>query len=220
MQLAAAAEENDMSRPEDSPWSIPVAQVASRAGQSKSVDLDCPAPSGIGDGIIGVEEGSDVHVEGSFDSIADGLIFNGLIVAPVHAECIRCLKPISKDWHVNAMAFFPYNSDVAGRGASRSTPADKHGDIDIIAEEDEAEDTYPLSAGSAYADVEALVRDNLVESLPLQPLCEEDCQGLCPQCGINLNDNPDHHHDVTDIRWAGLAGLSDQLKDKGDDATD
>ncbi|MFT8704964.1 DUF177 domain-containing protein [Bifidobacterium aquikefiricola] len=206
-----------MSRPEDSPWSISVAQVASRAGQSKPVDLDCPAPSGIGDRIIGVDEGSHVRVQGSFDSIADGLIFNAQITAPVHAECIRCLKQISKDWHVNAMAFFPYNAEVAGRAALRQTSASRDEDLDIVAEDDESEDTYPLSAGSAYADVEALIRDNLVEALPLQPLCREDCLGLCPQCGINLNDNPDHHHDVTDMRWAGLEGLKKQLENEHDD---
>lgn len=205
-----------MARPEDSPWSISVAQIASRAGQSKHVDMDCPAPSGIGDNIIGVSEGSTVHVDGSMDSIADGLVLTGQITAPVHAECIRCLKPINKDWHVDVVAFFPFNADVAGRGSYKSTQASRDDDVDIVAEEDESEDTYPLSPGSAFADIEALIRDNLVESLPLQPLCQEDCQGLCPQCGINLNDNPDHDHDLTDIRWAGLEGLRQQLSNNQD----
>ena len=46
-----------MARIEDSPWAISVAQVASRAGQSKEIDATFPAPSGIGDEIVGVEEG-------------------------------------------------------------------------------------------------------------------------------------------------------------------
>lgn len=33
-----------------------------------------------------------------------------------------------------------------------------------------------------------------------------------PQCGADLNEDPDHHHDVTDIRFAGLAGLKAQLE--------
>ena len=86
-----------MARIEDSPWAISVAQVASRAGQSKEIDATFPAPSGIGDEIVGVEEGADVTVVGSFDSIVDGLIFNARISAPVHAECTRCLKPIKRD---------------------------------------------------------------------------------------------------------------------------
>ena len=55
-----------MARIEDSPWAISVAQVASRAGQSKEIDATFPAPSGIGDEIVGVEEGADVAVVGSF----------------------------------------------------------------------------------------------------------------------------------------------------------
>lgn len=64
-----------MARVEDSPWAIPVAQIASRAGQSKPIDADFPAPSGIGDSIVGIKEGEPVHVSGQFDSIVDGLIF-------------------------------------------------------------------------------------------------------------------------------------------------
>ena len=52
--------------------------------------------------------------------------------------------------------------------------------------------------------MESPLRDTLVEALPLQPLCKEDCLGLCPQCGVDLNEDPDHHHDVTDIRFAAL----------------
>ena len=97
-----------MARTEDSPWAVSVAQVASRPGQSKEIDATFPAPSGIGDEIVGVDEGADVSVVGSFDSIVDGLILNARISAPVHAECTRCLKPIQRDWTVNVTSFFPY----------------------------------------------------------------------------------------------------------------
>jgi uncharacterized protein len=35
-----------------------------------------------------------------------------------------------------------------------------------------------------------LLRENLLLSLPLQPLCRDDCRGLCPRCGANLNQEP------------------------------
>ena len=99
-----------MARVEDSPWAIPVAQIASRAGQSKPIDADFPAPSGIGDSIVGIKEGEPVHVSGQFDSIVDGLIFTGRLVAPFVSECTRCLKPIDEDWPVDVTVFFPYES--------------------------------------------------------------------------------------------------------------
>ena len=199
-----------MARPELSPWAVSVAQVASRAGQSKELDADFPAPSGIGDEVIGVKEGAPVHVAGSFDSIVDGLILNARVTAPVHAECTRCLKPITRDWGVNVTAFFPYESENAGKADGKGGKG--KGEIEIIAGEEESEDSYPLLDGGAFADIEALLRDTLVEALPLQPLCREDCQGLCSQCGIDLNEHPDHHHEIMDDRFAGLAALKAQLE--------
>lgn len=194
-----------MPRPEDSQWAVSVAQVASRPGQSKPIDTVFPAPSGIGDDIVGVREGADVRVVGSFDSIVDGLVFIGRIEAPLTAECTRCLKPIDPDWTVNATLFFPY--DAPGADDGRGT-----GEVEIIAGEDEAEDVYPLSSDGAFADMESPLRDTLVEALPLQPLCKEDCLGLCPQCGVDLNEDPDHHHDVTDIRFAALEQFKARLE--------
>ena len=201
-----------MARTEDSPWAVSVAQVASRPGQSKEIDATFPAPSGIGDEIVGVDEGADVSVVGSFDSIVDGLILNARISAPVHAECTRCLKPIQRDWTVNVTSFFPYEDKSAAGKGGKAGKNGKEEEVDIIAGEDESEDTYPLLENGAFADIEAMIRDTLVESLPLQPLCRPDCRGLCSQCGADLNEDPDHHHDVTDIRFAGLAGLKAQLE--------
>ena len=121
-----------MARVEDSPRAIPVAQIASRAGQSKPIDADFPAPSGIGDSIVGIKEGEPVHVSGQFDSIVDGLIFTGRLVAPFVSECTRCLKPIDEDWPVDVTVFFPYESgqDKAnGKGGKNK----KDDEIDIIA---------------------------------------------------------------------------------------
>lgn len=199
-----------MARPEDSPWCVPVAQIASRAGQSKVVDADFPAPSGIGDDVIGVAEGAPVHVSGSFDSIVDGLVFYAHVTAPVNAECTRCLKPIERDWGVDVTAFFPYESSDRSSGNDRD-------EVDIVAGEEESEDTYPLLNDGAFADLEALLRDALVEALPLQPLCREDCLGLCPQCGIDLNEHPDHHHDQVDMRFAALADFKARLESSQSD---
>lgn len=203
-----------MARTEDSPWAVSVAQVASRPGQSKEIDATFPAPSGIGDEIVGVDEGADVSVVGSFDSIVDGLILNARISAPVHAECTRCLKPIQRDWTVNVTSFFPYEDKSAAGKGGKAGKNGKEEEVDIIAGEDEAEDTYTLLDGGAWADLEALLRDTLVEELPLQPLCKPDCKGLCSQCGIDLNENPDHQHDMTDIRFAALEGLKAKLEGK------
>lgn len=61
-------------------------------------------------------------------------------------------------------------------------------------------------------DVEELVRDEVGVQLPFRPLCEEDCPGLCPECGFVMREDLDHAHEVIDSRWSALAGLRDQLE--------
>ena len=156
-----------------------------------------------------------MQVVGSFDSIVDGLILSARISAPVHAECTRCLKPIQRNWDVNVTAFFPYEDKTAVKGGKNGAKAPEE-EVDIVAGEDESEDTYPLLEGGSWADLETLLRDTLVEEMPLQPLCKPDCKGLCSQCGIDLNEQPDHHHDVTDIRFAALEGLKARLEGTAD----
>ena len=58
-------------------------------------------------------------------------------------------------------------------------------------------------------DVRAWARDALALALPTQIVCREDCLGLCPHCGVNLNEaGPEHRHERTpDPRWAKLGEL-------------
>lgn len=57
-------------------------------------------------------------------------------------------------------------------------------------------------------DLEPVLVDTVVPALPFQPVCREDCPGLCSECGAHLADDPDHHHEVLDPRWAALTALS------------
>ena len=56
------------------------------------------------------------------------------------------------------------------------------------------------------------MRDAVVLDLPIAPLCQEDCLGLCPECGVNLNEVSQHSHDVIDPRWAALGALGDSTE--------
>lgn len=208
------------SHPSQSLWAVPVAQMAARAGSSMQLHRAFPAPEGIGDSVIGVEPGSDVTVDGNFDSVVDGLMFQGTITARVHAECSRCLMPLHRDWPVDVCAFFARvesgKSANGGKSGARSNNSNNSNDdledADIWDEGDDSGNVYPLVGGGDFADIEALIRDTMVSELPLKPLCEPDCKGLCSQCGENLNEHPDHHHDVTDIRFAALEGLKEKLE--------
>ena len=57
-------------------------------------------------------------------------------------------------------------------------------------------------------DLRAWVRDAFALALPAQIACMPECRGLCPRCGANLNDDPDHEHEAEpDPRWAKLSEI-------------
>jgi uncharacterized protein len=69
------------------------------------------------------------------------------------------------------------------------------------------DEELPLLAGDLL-DLEPVVRDAVVLALPLAPLCDPDCPGLCVECGARVE--PGHTHDSIDSRWAGLEGYPAQ----------
>jgi uncharacterized protein len=66
----------------------------------------------------------------------------------------------------------------------------------------------PYVVNDDELDLAAWARDALALTLPAQLTCRPDCAGLCPQCGANLNEDPDHAHErEPDQRWAKLSEL-------------
>jgi len=56
-------------------------------------------------------------------------------------------------------------------------------------------------------DLQAWARDALALTLPSQIVCRDECAGLCPQCGRDLNAEPHEHEKPPDPRWAKLRDL-------------
>jgi uncharacterized protein len=130
--------------------------------------------------MVGVPAGGAVELDLRLESVVDGVLVSGSVTAPVAGECGRCLEPFSSAETVDVQELFAYDAD---------------------------DDETPALEGD-FIDAEPLVRDAIVLGLPLTPLCDADCPGLCATCGVRLADvDPDHAHDEHDPRWAALAGL-------------
>jgi uncharacterized protein len=162
--------------------------------QRLSREIEAPADFGI-QGVIGVPEGAPVKLDLRLESVMEGVLVTGTARALAEGECVRCLEPVEQQLETDFQELFSY-PDADDRGRVKAEPADD-------AEDDE--DTLFIEDG--LFDLEPVLRDVVVLALPMQPVCREDCLGLCPDCGLSLNDDPDHHHDAVDIRWAALQGL-------------
>ncbi|MER5476248.1 DUF177 domain-containing protein [Streptomyces sp. NPDC002734] len=161
--------------------------------------VDAPRDLGIAD-VIGVPEGRPLELQLRLESVLEGVLVTGTARAKAEGECVRCLEPLERQLVADFQEMFSY-PDADDRGRPKADAGDD-------AEDDE--DTLYLEDG--MFDLEPVLRDAVVLALPMQPVCQEDCPGLCPECGVRLADDPDHHHDAVDIRWAALQGLAGSLE--------
>src|SRR5829696_8331212 len=144
-------------------------------------------------------EARDLKGEVKLTRLSQDLLAQGQVGAEVRLQCSRCLDEFSVPVEARLEEKYQPTIDIeTGRPVRR--------------EEDEEDDTaFSISAGHEI-DLAEPVRQALLVALPLKPLCREDCAGLCPQCGANLNEGPcDCEPDTADNRWAALREL--QLED-------
>ena len=176
------------------PFVLDTRELGRRPGSMREVRLSVPAPEGfeLAD-LIGVPTGADLELDLRLESVMDGVLVSGVVTAPVSGECGRCLADVSDTLRVKVQELYVYP--------------------EAATDHDEEDEVSQLDGD--FLDLQPVLRDAVVLALPLNPLCDEDCQGLCSTCGERLDDLPEGHtHDTTDARWGALAGLLQEDQEK------
>ena len=135
--------------------------------------------------------GGGARVAGRASRRGEEIQVRGKIEAGVQIGCDRCLAPVAVPLEVEFETAFIPQEKAAGEP--------EH--VELLAED------MGLAAFEGDAiDLDELVREQILLALPSRNLCREDCQGLCPTCGADLNAGPcGCAQDETDPRWAALA---------------
>lgn len=175
-----------------SPLVFDTVALGRRPGSMVEVQRTVEAPADLGTDVIAVPQGQPVELDLRLESVVEGVLVTGSVRATATGACVRCLEPVSLPVDVPFQELFAY--------ADR---AEHHREVG--AEDDQTEE-YQLVGD--LIDLEPVLRDAVVPSLPFQPVCREDCPGLCSQCGTPLADDPDHQHEVIDPRWGALQALA------------
>jgi uncharacterized protein len=159
-----------------------------RAGAMSTVETTVPAPAGLGIDVIGVPEGAPIELDLRLEAVVEGVLVTGTARLEAVGECVRCLREVTLPVEVDVQELFVHD-------ASSEAGYDDDEQVSLVQGD--------------LIDLEPVLRDDVVLDLPFQPLCTPDCSGLCPTCGVRLDDDPGHHHDAaTDLRWAALGALA------------
>lgn len=131
-----------------------------------------------------------------------GILARGKANADVELECSRCLAPIHRRITANIEELF---RPTVGVTSGERVP--------LTLEGEHEEDFFEISP-EHILDLTEAIRQNLLVNVPLSPLCKEDCAGLCPECGADLNvEDCGHTRRRADDRLASLASLLDELEE-------
>ncbi len=127
---------------------------------------------------------SDIRLRGAY---------KGLVEVP----CARCLEPVE----IPAEGQFDLIFRPLGVDQGSSERAINTADTEI---------GYYQNGGLALEDV---LREQVLLSLPVRTLCRQDCKGLCPRCGRDLNSESCTCETASsDPRWSALSELGSRLK--------
>ena len=180
-----------------SPLVFDTTDLGRRPGSMERLQRTIEAPADFGTDVIAVPQGSTIELELRLESVVEGVLVTGSVRATATGACVRCLDPVSREVDGNFQELFAY----ADRAAHHR---------EVGADDDETEEHTLV--GDLF-DLEPVLLDTVVPALPFKPVCRDDCPGLCSECGARLADEPDHHHDVLDPRWAALSALSPENTD-------
>lgn len=163
------------------PFAVNVRELAGRPGEMKEQDWTVVLDEKFGEGLMVVPQGTPVTVRARMESVHEGILVSAEIDAHATGVCGRCLDEFSEPLEVEFQELFTFSSD-------EDSEFEVHDD---------------------HVDLEPLIRDAVVLSLPFQPVCSPDCAGLDPETGERLTELPDPESARrTDPRWAALQALS------------
>lgn len=159
-QLMAVSERTDMK--------LDVSHVP-ETGLGVNVELDA-AELDISDATA--ELTAHLYLEGRVLEAGDEILLKGTLRGTFSLSCSRCLSNFSQPFEIEVSATYVNAAETE----LENPPENGLPEVTRIAF---VGDEIDLAAG---------VREDLLLNVPIKPLCREDCRGLCPQCGADLNE--------------------------------
>ena len=145
-----------------------------------------------------------LHVDARLTRMERRVLFEGHARATMAVPCGRCLSPFAVEVPVDFQMSFVPDETVHTRDGDAEDDRPKARVRRRFAAETVNEETY----SGKVIDLDPVVREQLLLTLPGYPVCQEGCKGLCSVCGANLNEREcGCDRRMPEPRWAGLEKL-------------
>lgn len=147
------------------------------------------------------------HLAGRATRMGRKILVQAKATVPLQGQCKRCLKPVALDEQLElSRTWIP--KDQVHKGEHHEKRGEMEASFDPGTADEEVYEGKEL-------DLSPAVREQILLSAPESPVCSEDCRGLCPKCGKDLNEGEcGCDRTVVDPRWAALKGIQLQKKEK------
>ncbi len=151
--------------------------------------------SSIKPSALGIQDDNfqdDSQIKLSIDKGEREIYINAHIQTTANFVCDRCVQP--------------FKQKIAGQVTIILTPT-------ATTDQDKEEDNViTISEGMDFVDISSQLRDALLLEVPMKKLCDSQCQGLCPHCGVNLNHQECDCSEIEfDPRWDKLRQLRKKM---------
>jgi uncharacterized protein len=148
--------------------------------------------------------GGAAHLDGRTTKMGRQVLVQAKFAMPLTSPCKRCLKPVELSENVEMVRTFIPDDQKKPMRERKGDDSEGSFEPELVDEE-----TYQ----GKELDLTPAVREQILLSVPVAALCREECKGLCPRCGKDLNDGEcGCDRTVLDPRWAALKGI--QLESK------
>ena len=183
-----------------------------RPGEMREYELTFDVHEALGFEVLAIAEDEPIDIDLRIESVAEGILATATVRTEASGECGRCLDAVYYDVDESFQELYEYVEDPR-QARKKNKPGKKR--VNKAEEEDLDEDLVRQMDGELI-DLDGPIRDAIILNLPINPLCEPDCPGLCPDCGMKWVELPeDHEHAPADIRWAGLENWGSGESDTG-----
>lgn len=153
---------------------LDLSEIAAHLGKHIRYDINEDPIEELGGDMRCVEK---ITGDVTFTNTGSNIVARGKFKTVVEATCSRCLNPFRMEVEAPIKEELP----LVYRGPE--TP------LGVDEEELPEDEKEPLFVDNVF-DLEELLRQQMVIAVPIKPLCSEECKGLCPNCGKNLNEGP------------------------------